>query len=836
MTIGVEYTFVDVRPDPDFRVLFESAPGLYLVLTPKLEIVAVSDAYLEATKTTREEILGRGIFEIFPDNPEDPATSAVRNLRASLNRVLESKVADTMPIQKYDIRRPESEGGGFEERFWSPLNSPVFGENGALTYIIHRVEDVTAFVRLKASVNSQQAPIDVLTESTEGKLYERLRQVAETKRQLKEANAELARLYKRTAELDRIKTQFFTNISHELRTPLALIIGLTERLLSSRELSKEQRRELRVVNRNAHQLLKHVNDLLDLAKLDQNELSLAYAETDLALLVRLAANNFESLAREKNIHFLIQADTPVRAEIDLDKIERALLNLLSNAFKFTPSGGSVRCTLAKEDGGQAARIEVADSGPGIPVEWREAVFERFRQVDSGLTRRFEGTGLGLPIAKEFVELHRGAISVSEAPEGGALLTMTVPIHAPEGATRARGDDESASLHKLARVAAEEFESNRFEDSPPPGDNQGPVVLVAEDNVEMNAFIRSSLSSSYRVYPAFDGQEAVAKTVELKPDAIVCDIMMPELSGADFVQIIRQYRGFDNTPILMITAKADDELRLELLRSGATDYLTKPFSVDELRARIRNLVKLKLAVDEEQKLRSELQQSNSRLQAINRELEAFAYSVSHDLRAPLRSITGFGNILLRDYAPRLDEAGVASIQRMCRAADRMGQLIDDLLNLSRVSRSEINRQPTDLSAIALTVVRELETADPHHSAVVVIEPGLTAKADPRLMRIAFENLFGNAWKFTSKTPQPLIKFSKQSIDGEEVFSISDNGAGFDMEYAGNLFTPFQRLHQAHEFPGTGIGLAIVQRIVHRHGGRIWATATVGEGATFWFTLG
>ena len=124
---------MDVRPDPDFRVLFESAPGLYLVLTPKLEIVAVSDAYLEATKTTREEILGRGIFEIFPDNPEDPATSAVRNLRASLNRVLESKVADTMPIQKYDIRRPESEGGGFEERFWSPLNSPVFGENGALT-------------------------------------------------------------------------------------------------------------------------------------------------------------------------------------------------------------------------------------------------------------------------------------------------------------------------------------------------------------------------------------------------------------------------------------------------------------------------------------------------------------------------------------------------------------------------------------------------------------------------------------------------------------------------------------------------------------------------------
>jgi len=826
--------FAETRPDPDFRVLFESAPGLYLVLTPKLEIIAASNAYLEATKTKREQILGHGIFEMFPDNPEDPEASGVRNLRASLNRVIESKVPDAMPIQKYDIPRPESEGTGFEERFWSPLNSPVFGENGELAYIIHRVEDVTAFVRLKASVDSRQHPIDVLTESTEGELYERLRQVAETKRQLKEANAELAKLYNKTAELDHIKTQFFTNISHELRTPLALIIGPVERLLSSRELSEEQCRELRVVNRNAYQLLKHVNDLLDLAKLDHNELRLSYTDSDLALLVRLAANNFESLAREKNIDFIIQADTPVPSQIDLDKIERALLNLLSNAFKFTASGGTVRCTLAK-DGDENAVIEVADSGPGIPIEWRAAVFQRFRQVDTGLTRRFEGTGLGLPIAKEFVELHGGAISVLEAPEGGALLKMTLPVRAPEGATLLKDRNEPASSRKFAKFVAEELQSNSVDVPPQSGDNR-PLVLIAEDNSEMNAFIRSTLNSTYRVHSAFNGHEAVAKTLKFKPDAIVCDIMMPELSGSDFLKIIRHDQGFDNTPILMITAKADDELRVSLLRDGATDYLIKPFSVDELRARIGNLVKLKLALDQEQKLRSELQQSNSRLQAMNRELEAFAYSVSHDLRAPLRSITGFGNILLRDNASRLDEAGVVCIQRMSRAADRMGQLIDDLLNLSRVSRSEINRKPTDLSILALSAVRELEAAEPNRNVVIVIEPGLTAKADSRLMRIALDNLFGNAWKFTSKTPEPLIKFSKQLIDGEEVFSISDNGAGFDMEYAKNLFTPFQRLHQAHEFPGTGIGLAIVQRIVHRHGGRIWTTAKVSEGATFWFTLG
>jgi len=167
---------------------------------------------------------------------------------------------------------------------------------------------------------------------------------------------------------------------------------------------------------------------------------------------------------------------------------------------------------------------------------------------------------------------------------------------------------------------------------------------------------------------------------------------------------------------------------------------------------------------------------------------------------------------------------------------MGQLIDDLLNLSRLTRAEVYLQPTDLSAIAHNAVQELEAGEPNRRVHVVIEPGLTAKADPRLMRIAFNNLFGNAWKFTGKTTEPLIRFSKQRMDGEEVFSIADNGAGFDPEYSASLFAPFQRLHRVHEFPGTGIGLAIVQRIIHRHGGRIWATGKVGEGATFWFTLG
>jgi signal transduction histidine kinase/ActR/RegA family two-component response regulator len=212
--------------EPDFRVLFESAPGLYLVLLPggQFTIVAVSEAYLRATMTRREQIVGRGLFEVFPDNPDDPEATGVSNLRASLLRVLETGTADTMPLQKYDIRRPEAEGGGFEERYWSPVNSPVFDAGGEITHIIHRVEDVTEFVRLKQHGTEQHRLTEELrdrTDKMEAEIFLRAQQLAEANQQLRAANEELARLYKRTQELDRLKTQFFVqerkHTEHALR-------------------------------------------------------------------------------------------------------------------------------------------------------------------------------------------------------------------------------------------------------------------------------------------------------------------------------------------------------------------------------------------------------------------------------------------------------------------------------------------------------------------------------------------------------------------------------------------------------------------------------------------
>lgn len=230
----------------------------------------------------------------------------------------------------------------------------------------------------------------------------------------------------------------------------------------------------------------------------------------------------------------------------------------------------------------------------------------------------------------------------------------------------------------------------------------------------------------------------------------------------------------------------------------------------------------------------LVEANNALAATNEELEAFCYSVAHDLRAPLRGIQGFSQALLEDYATRVDEKGQGYLQRVSAAALRMSELIDDLLTLSRISRSRLARGPVDLSAIAGEIAAGLQL-NAGHPVDTVIAGGLHANADARLMRIVLENLLGNAFKFSAKTPHPRVEFGAITTDDVTEFFVRDNGAGFDEAYASKLFAPFQRLHAEKDFAGTGIGLATVQRIVRRHGGRVRARAAVNSGATFYFTL-
>jgi PAS domain S-box-containing protein len=261
---------------------------------------------------------------------------------------------------------------------------------------------------------------------------------------------------------------------------------------------------------------------------------------------------------------------------------------------------------------------------------------------------------------------------------------------------------------------------------------------------------------------------------------------------------------------------------------------------------RNISALKETEAEIRRLNSELEHrveirtrelaaERTKLEAANKELEAFSYSVSHDLRAPLRSIDGFSRILLEDYADKLDEEGRENLETVRAASQRMALLIDDMLQLSRITRSEMRRERVDLSAIVREIAAELQRTEPERRVEIVIQPDLFASADGRLVRIVLENLLGNAWKFTGREPEARIEVGRARVPDGPAFFVRDNGVGFDMTYVHKLFGAFQRLHTTAEFPGTGVGLATVQRVVHRHGGRVWADGRPGRGAAFYFTL-
>ncbi len=252
-------------------------------------------------------------------------------------------------------------------------------------------------------------------------------------------------------------------------------------------------------------------------------------------------------------------------------------------------------------------------------------------------------------------------------------------------------------------------------------------------------------------------------------------------------------------------------------------------------KLRGFGKVTRDMTERKKIEEEVRIRNAQLEAANKELEAFSYSVSHDLRAPLRAIDGFSLAVLEDYQDKVDAEGKTHLQRIRAAARRMSQLIDDMLQLAHIARAEMVRDKVNLSRLAQEIASQLQASDPKRQATFVIQPDLMVEGDRALLRVVLQNLLDNAWKFTGHQPHARIEFGIQKQGSEQVYFVRDNGAGFEMQHAGKLFGVFQRLHRESEFPGTGVGLATVQRIIHRHGGRIWAEGATGQGATFYFVL-
>lgn len=398
-----------------------------------------------------------------------------------------------------------------------------------------------------------------------------------------------------------------------------------------------------------------------------------------------------------------------------------------------------------------------------------------------------------------------------------------------------------------------------------GEEPAPILLVDDqpENLLSAEAVLEGLGE--KIVKAESGREALRHLLDQDFAVIVLDIMMPEMDGFETASLIRQRERSHYTPIIFLTALGrSEEHMLQGYGAGAVDYIVKPFIPEVLRSKVSVFVELHRktamlrqqsellerrnadlqqaierslrAEDEIKALNRHLERQIADLADVNRELEAFSFTVSHDLRAPLSRIAGFSKALLEFHSAQLDETGTRYLERIDASAARMCDLVEELLNFSRLTRVELTEEDLNFSQMAQSLATELTAREPGRVVLFEIADGLEARGDATLLRAVLLNLLENAWKFTRKRESARVEFGVKTEKEGLVYYVSDNGAGFDMAEAGRLFNPFQRLHKQSEFEGTGIGLATVDRIIRRHGGRIWAEGEVGRGATFFFTLG
>jgi PAS domain S-box-containing protein len=718
--------------------------------------------------------------------------------------------------------------GGSETIVIDASLCPVVDEHGCVVFIAAEGRDITA-----------------------KKAYEQ---------EIARKNADLQALLERIRELDEIKTQFFANVSHELRTPLSLIIGPAERLLRAEPALApgEQREAAQVIVRNARMLLKHVNDLLDVAKLEAGKLKIELQDTDVAALVRFMTSHFEILAAERGVTLAVEAPPSLVVAVDAEKLQRVVMNLLSNAFKFVPAAGTVRCRL--ETANDRLLLGVEDSGPGVKPELRQAIFERFRQGDGGANRQLSGTGLGLAIAREFVEMHKGGIEALDSDLGGAWFQVSLPLRHLSAA----GSGERALVSALVSDHALDpgtlnglIEELRLPASAalarvpdPPDIATRAKVLVVEDNPDMNRFVAQCLSRDYLVISAFDGQQGLEMALAHRPELIVSDIMMPGMSGEQMLAELRRHPEMQETPILLLSAKADEELKVKLLERGAQDFVTKPFTERDLLVRARNLIAVRqshetLRQAEELKRQAveaanrELQRAEEALRAADRRKDEFLATLAHELRNPLAPIRHAATIA---KMPHATAAQIKWSQEVIdRQVEHMSRLLDDLLEVTRITlgKLELRKERLVLQdglVAAVEAARPLIEARRHELVVDLPAASIHVDADPVRLAQIFSNLLTNAAKYTD--PGGRIHLQARRVDENAVVSVEDDGAGISAELLPKLFEMFTQATSTLDRSegGLGIGLSLARGLVARHGGRIEAKSRgLGMGSEFIVTL-
>ncbi len=572
--------------------LFESLPGLFLILTPDLKIVSVSDAYLKATMTRREDLLGRGLFEVFPDNPNDPAATGSGNLRASFDRVRQTREADTMAIQKYDIRRPD---GVFEMRYWSPINSPLLGADGRIEYLIHRVEDVTEFMHQRPQWESSNREMRARLEQMEAAIFRNSQQLQVANQQLHDANTQLIHAKGEAEAANRAKSAFLSTMSHEIRTPMNAILGYAQLMLRNPHLDKQAEKHLRIIGRSGEHLLALINDVLDMSRIEAGRTELNPTTFNLPRLLNDLAAMFRLRAEAKALRFEMLADGENAPYVVADegKLRQALINLLGNAIKFTERGRiSLHVTLERRNGdgeignedrerGNEARLwlsaRVEDTGVGISDELKNRLFEPFSQAKGSLNIH-EGTGLGLAITRKFARLMGGDVTVSSRFGHGSVFRLEIPVECGDArlATRRSAPSRVAGIRPGTEV---------------------PRILVVDDQTENRDWLVQLLTSiGFSVREADNGEAALRSWEQWAPQLILMDLHMPGMDGLEATRRIREAPRGNETAVVVLTASALDEDRRDVIRSGANDFLAKPYREQELLTRIGALLNVEFTYE------------------------------------------------------------------------------------------------------------------------------------------------------------------------------------------------------------------------------------------------
>ncbi len=681
----------------------------------------------------------------------------------------------------------------------------------------------------------------------------------QNQRALKETNQKLL-------ELDQIKSRFFANISHELRTPLTLLLAPLEKLINQgNSMAADAVRELLTTMRsNGMRLLKLINDLLDLVRLESGRMDLRREPLALAEFIKGLASAARQLADDKHI----QLDTAIAPELgsvsmDRDKLEKVLLNLVFNALKFTPAGGRVSIEACRED--QALVLRVRDTGMGIAEKNLPFIFDRFWQADTSSKRKYQGVGIGLALVKELVELQDGRVSVESQEGHGTTFTLRFPFMEVDTAAETTGVPAQAlpsgSASPEPEVSSQEWVSNLYRRAElfpaitPVQEAVRPVetwtdskrlrVLVADDEPDMLRFLKSQLNESYQIIEAVDGQQAIEKASQFLPDLILLDMMMPEKDGLQACQELRQRTPTQLIPVVLLTARADEETKLAALKAGASDFLTKPFSTTELRVRIKNLIEsyeyqrtlarqkqvLERTIEQLKETESELVESEKM-----RSLGQLSAGMIHEINNPLNyAMTGL--FTLRNGAKALpDEQRAGYIELVDDVEEGIKRVKDLVSKMREFSYADNTREEeVELTEVVASALRFLSHEWKGKVQVQQqVAEGLSVRATQNRLIQVLLNLLQNsldalARKSFPAGEEPTIWIETRTEEKRVLVIIRDNGSGIEPEHLDRIFDPFFTTKDVGQ--GMGLGLSICYRIVRDFGGRINVRSEAGKFCEF-----